>query len=138
MSEHGSGSGTSTGYKVEVRTTYHAPTVIGTFVIDGTWREWPVQEGAAPFGANVPIARLDRRLIEVGLLSYVAAEAHRWALLAALDAHKVMGALCIETRLVEVQLNYQYSTKETGVMGAKAYTPYAKAVTPREKGSNDG
>jgi hypothetical protein len=47
----------------------------------------------------------------------VAAEAHRWAFLAALEAGMAGpgGALCVETRLVAVKFSQQYSTVEEGV-----------------------
>jgi hypothetical protein len=116
---HGSGSRTAVYYKIEVRTTYHQPTVLSEgsfpFVIDGEWREWPISPGSTAYGTNVPIKVLDRNALDHGLLPYEAAEAHRWALFAALEATRAAGGLCIETRLVSVQYKEEYSTGELGV-----------------------
>jgi len=88
----GSGTLHMEGYKIEIRTSYFTPTVLGDFVIDTVWRTVPVR-----------------------LLSYTAAEAHRWAILSIIDATKMGGDLCIETRLVKVIYNYSYTTEELGV-----------------------
>ena len=121
---HGSGSSRGTYYKVEVRTTYHEPTVLQSdggqrpFVIDDKWREWPVYLGAQPFGTNIPVKSWNRHAAEHGLLSHEVAEAHRWALIAMLEAHQ--SALCVETRLVAVEFSEEYSTREIGVTALMA------------------
>ncbi len=113
---HGSGSGSDVGYKVEVRTSYCQPKKIGDFTIDNVWREIPIREGATPWGNNVPVSLLHRRmLLEYGLVSYAAAEAHRWALIATIDASDFSGSLCVQTRLVQVELRYRHETEELGV-----------------------
>ena len=116
---HGSGSSTEHFFKIEVRTSYYNPTVLGagdkSFVIDNVWREWPVTRGATPWGQNVPIRAWDGAAAEHGMLSRVAAEAHRWSLLAWLEANQVTGSLCVETRLVKVEFKRTYTTKELGV-----------------------
>lgn len=118
-SKHGSGATSDHLYKIEVRKSYSDPTVLGAgrdaFVIDMVWRTWPVYEGSTKFGTNVPVRSWDRRGLEHGLLTYAVAEAHRWALIALLEASEVGGSLCIETRLVEVKFSTQYSTEEVGV-----------------------
>ncbi len=114
--EHGSGSGSDVGYKVEVRTSYCQPKKIGDFTIDNVWREVPICEGATPWGNNVPISLLHgRMLLEYGLLSYAAAEAHRWTLIATIDASDISGSLCVQTRLVQVEFRYKHETEELGV-----------------------
>jgi hypothetical protein len=113
---HGSGAGNYIGYKVEVRTSYCQPTKIGDFTIDNIWREVPIREGATPWGNNIPVSLLNRRmLLEYGLVSYAAAEAHRWALVATIDASNFSGSLCVQTRLVQVELRYRHETEELGV-----------------------
>lgn len=116
---HSRGNSTGSFYKVEVRTSYHSPTVIGTgrdaFVIDHCWRYLPIVRGATQWGINIPMRQWDGDAADHGLFSYLVAEAHRWAFLAFLDAHQAAGALCIQTRLVEVQLIRSYDTKELGV-----------------------
>jgi len=112
---HGSGSGSDVGYKIEVRTSYCLPTKIGDFTIDNVWRAVPIREGATPWGNNVPVPLLHRRMLECGLLSYAAAEAHRWALIATIDVTNISGSLCVETRLVQVEFRYRHETEELGV-----------------------
>ena len=120
---HGSGSSTEHFYKVEVRTSYYAPTVIGgdekSFVIDHCWRELPIYLGSTPWGQNVPIRSHDTHACEHGMVSHTAAEAHRWAFLAWLEANRITGTLCIETRLVKVEIKRSYQTKELGVSAAQ-------------------
>jgi hypothetical protein len=114
--KHGTGDSTRTGYKIEVRSSYSNPTIIEGFVIDTAWRVLPIVNGNNPWGMNIPIIQWDvQMLAEHGLVSRVVAEAHRWAFLAMLDAQHVTGALCIETRLVKVEVKIHYSTEEKGV-----------------------
>src|ERR1700731_4934405 len=113
---HGGGSGSDVGYKVEVRTSYCQPKKIGDFTIDNVWREVPIREGATPWGNNVPVSLLHRRMLtHYNLLSYAAAEAHRWTLIAVIDASDVTGSLCVQTRLVQVEFRYKHETEELGV-----------------------
>jgi hypothetical protein len=112
---HGSGTSRHTMYKIEVRSSYPEPTTIDGFIIDFVWRTLPIVEGRSPWGMNIPVSFLDNRGIEHGLVGYTAAQAHRWGFLAALGAKRISGALCIETRLVQVELNYSYTITEKGV-----------------------
>lgn len=114
---HGSGSGTQRLYKVEVRTTYPSPAKIGDFVITGEWRVLPIRHETIPFAANIPSGWTERVAAAhgLGLCSFEAAQAHRFAFLATLEAASTMGSLCIQTRLVQIELTYTYATKETGV-----------------------
>lgn len=113
---HGSGNGGQDGYKVEVRTTFHEPMRIDDFVIDGVWREWPFSLVAKTCGVQVPVSIFDRGMMDHGLLpSRTTAEAHRWLLLASLEAARYGATLGLETRLVRVRYSWTYSTKEEGV-----------------------
>ena len=112
---HGSGTSHKEGYKIEIRSSYFTPILLGDFVIDTVWRTIPVKEGTTPHGINIPVKDYDRKMLDIGLLSYTAVEAHRWAILSMLDATKLGGTLCIETRLVKVRYNYSYTTEELGV-----------------------
>ena len=118
-SVHGSGSSTEVLYKIEVRTSYHTPKVLGEgkdkFVIDHCWRALPIVEALMPWGINIPVRRRWHGSVEFGLVPYVAAEAHRWGFLAHLDAADWGGSLCIETRLVAVRLKCTHDTEEVGV-----------------------
>lgn len=128
---HGNGSSTTLHYKVEVRTSYPQPKVLNTggrepFVIDFCWRELPIRLGGTPFGTNIPIQTWDRDAAEQGMVSYIAAEAHRWGFLAWLDANEIGGTMCIETRLVKVEMQKTYKLTELGVGPVQQY--------PRETG----
>ena len=120
---HGNGSSTQTFYKVEYRNTSSMTKVIGNgqdpfpFVIDHYWRTLGIGPGAQQWGVNIPCRRWDGEALGHGLVSYVVAEAHRWAFLAALEAgiSGPGGAGCVETRLVAVKLQQQFSTEEIGV-----------------------
>jgi hypothetical protein len=135
---HGGGSQTGTYYKVEYRTTTSLSTVIGNpnepfpFIIDHYWRSLEIALGATPYGANIPVRRWDTEAAKHGLVSYAAAEAHRWAFLAFLEAHSIGGGLCIETRLVAVKMQQQYSTEEIGVTAHQEYRHKPEAIAPRK------
>lgn len=133
--KHGSGGGTTVYYKVEVRTSYHQPTVLAGgkehFVIDNCWREWPIRRGAAIYGNNIPYRPAYDASDEHGLFPYITAEAHRLALLAHLEATHFAGSLCIETRLVAVEYKYSYEAKEIGVTPVLRADRNRHQFTPR-------
>jgi hypothetical protein len=122
-SSHGSGSGSGTYYKLEVRSWSTMPHGIGDaskpfpFIIDNYWREVPISYGATQWGTNIPIRNWDAEAAKHGLMSYPVAQAHRWAFIAALEAGiaGVGGALCTETRIVAVKYSHSYSTEEVGI-----------------------
>lgn len=127
---HGSSTHTRRGWKLEVRTTYHQPTVISAdFVIDYAWRAIPITGKAVQWGTNIPVGLLDRGLIEHGFCGRTAIEAHRWAFLAWLESAHITGALCIETRLVEVEVVTSTTTKEIGVTDAAPANPWGRVET---------
>jgi len=128
---HGSGNGTKRFYKVEVRTTYSSPTVLGDFVIDHCWRTLPIYEGRSQWGVNIPVQSWDRDGLDHGLVPYSVAEAHRWAFIACLEAKSVGGSLCIKTRLVEIEYHYSFSTKEVGVSAQSDGRMGRLVVSPR-------
>lgn len=116
---HGSGSMSGDYYKIEIRTSYPEPVVLGegqrTFVIDNAWREWPITSADCPHPMAVPVKSYEAEAVSHGVVPYIAAEAHRWMLLAYLDAIRITGALCIETRLVKIQYKRSYELNEVGV-----------------------
>lgn len=112
---HGSGHSSEIGYKIEVRSSYSEPSVLKDFIIDTVWRVLPIIHGPNPWGANIPVREMDLNMLQHGLVSRVVAEAHRWAFLARLEAQHITGSLCIETRLVKVEVKTHYSTEERGV-----------------------
>jgi len=62
-----------------------------------------------------------------------AAQAIAYMFLANLHADMIVGAMCIQARIVEIELTYSYSAKETGV-GSIINYPIAAAgqFTARE------
>lgn len=132
---HGSESSTRTFYKIEVRTTYHTPKILGegknAFVIDHVWREIPIYEGHMPWASNVPVRHYDRDALDRGLVSRLVAEAHRWTFLAALEAGQLGGNLCIETRIVQIELSTTIKTREVGVSAATSWSDIREQWTPR-------
>lgn len=141
---HGSGSSTGVGYKIEVRTTSLMPKEIAKgFIIDGTWRTWPIGEGTPSIGGNFPngiaVGFLDRgALRNAGLLPYVSAEAHRWALVAAIESGGIFGSVHLETRLVAIKYSETWTTEEQGVSDALTCgLPWSIEVSPRHAPSDD-
>ncbi len=135
---HGNGSSTGTYYKVEHRTTTSLSTVIGNpnepfpFIIDHYWRTLGIMLGGTPYGANIPVRSWDTEAAKHGLVCYAAAEAHRWAFLAYLEANTVGGSLCVETRLVAVKFHQQYSTEELGVTAHQGWRHSPEAIEARK------
>jgi hypothetical protein len=113
MSErsYGAGSGTSRHYIVEARSTSDPKVVTERFVLDHEWRQIPTcgkpEQGISSLNWNALADQLR-------LMDHTCALAIAHTFLAQLNA-TIMGALCVEVRLVEVQLDYSYSTKEIGV-----------------------
>src|SRR5262245_61027743 len=81
--KHGNGNGGRHYYKVEVRSSYHQPTVLpltngSHFVIDHCWRSLTIHRGGAPWASNIPVSSMDSDGLDHGLVTYIVAEAHRW------------------------------------------------------------
>ncbi len=112
---HGSRGGNQRGYKIEIRSTYHPIIINDDFVITDKWREWPVQECEKYARYSVPVGYLDKDMLQFGLMSETAAQAHRWLLLACLEAYHPKGWSSLETRLVCADFSYSFTTKEVGV-----------------------
>lgn len=136
---HGRGSSNGTYYKIEVCTIYPEPTILpidqppGHFVIDNHWREWPIRLGGKPFAANIPVRQWDGHAAEYGMLSYIVAQSHRWALLAFLEANPGLHALCIKTRLVKIEFHEMHTTEETGVSDAVGYPRHIEGFKSRSE-----
>lgn len=106
-----SGSGGVTGYSVEARLNYHEPRTISGQIFDNRWSTVHFQQTVPPFG--VPSGRRYNSCWydQTGLFSYQAAQALRWWFLA--NAEVEFSCLCLETRLIEHEIKYSYSS--TGV-----------------------
>ena len=102
-----SGSGTERLFSVEARYNYHEPKVIAGQMFDNRWKRIPYSD--APHGIPKP------RYISQGrsasnLLTRQEAEAIRWWFICIAEASEnVGGSLCLETRIVEHEVEYSYS-----------------------------
>ncbi len=111
-----SGSGSLTGYSVQARFNSYRAEPVGEQIFDNRWQT--VQFDRSGFG--VPSSRFAAGVLaELNLMSYEQAEAMRWWFLASIEATRVGGCLCFETRLVEHKV--EYSRKETPVEYLNAF-----------------
>jgi len=101
-----SGSGSNTLYSVQARMAYFKPQQVCGHLLDLRWTTLHFPN--APIGVPQH-RRFQYGAIMTGLMSYQAAQALRWWFLAEID--KESGGLCIETRLVEHRVRYEYSSE---------------------------
>jgi hypothetical protein len=104
-----SGTTTIKGYRPEVRTSYHTPSMISGQIVDAQWR--PIQTTSRPDNLGVPTGYFDRKLTEHGLFSMPQAEALRWWFICNAAAERPAGALCLETRLQEYTLTISHKVE---------------------------
>lgn len=132
MKEHGNGSGSTRVFVVEARSTYSQPQKHCGMILDDKWRE--VHFPKALIGVQNLCMYADA--IQHGFMNYEAAMAlAHWFLAEPTDDKTFpFPALCIETRLVEIEYKYEYSTKEIGVGPALNMLETRRATTfqPRE------
>jgi hypothetical protein len=115
---YGSGSASTTGYTVEVRSTFPTPEIhpLG-FIIDGEWRRAPYrlskcdrtdhnhyQSGKI---GDIPVWNYDHMVDHLELLNFNAA----YALACQIQAQLWNGG-CVECRLVTVRVKYSYEAAE--------------------------
>lgn len=105
------GSISMTGYKVEIRTSYPDPQRIGELIIDGNWRTVPFKMLNESTG-GIPTGYFDELLAENNLMGYTQAQAFRWRVMADAEAQRVMGSLCLQTRLKQYRLLTQREITE--------------------------
>lgn len=104
------GSTSMTGYKVEIRTSYPEPQRIGELIVDGKWRTIPFK--VLNDASGVPVGYFDELLAENNLMGYTQAQAFRWRVMADAEAQRVMGSLCLQTRLKQYRLLIQREITE--------------------------
>ena len=109
------GSGTTFGYVVEARYMYREPAIINGAVCDKEWREVRFDKGTV----GVPARRYSHHTQEHGLFDFAQAEALRWWFLAAAEASVVMGMICLETRLVQYQVEYTHKVMAVAIIDAQ-------------------
>lgn len=109
-----SGNGSTTGYSVEARYAYDSPLVVGDITLDLRWRTIHFPQGSP----GVPErAAWEGDPIRYGLHTWAAAEALRWWFVAEVEAaHR--GHFCLETRIVEHHIKYNYSVEAVGATEA--------------------
>ena len=104
-------------YKLEARTDAGSPRSISHgLILDDKWREVPIK--ICEIG--VPIRKWDRLAGDHGLATLPVIEALRYHFIASLEARGRGGALCVETRLVQVKTEYTFTTEEIGVTPAQS------------------
>ncbi len=111
------GRGTDFGYRVEARLDYPTPDVICGVLMDNRWQEigWEmVSDGrGTPRPTNIPTG------LQVGcLLSRNEAEALRWWFICAADSGRLGSSWCVETRIVECRVKYEFSVTPTAYIDA--------------------
>lgn len=109
------GSGTTYGYTVEARFSYHEPAQIGGVLLDNRWREvkFTASTIGVPRGPRWNAAQFEQG----GLVGYAAAQALRWWLHADAEANSVGGGVCLETRIVKHKLTYSYAVERVSDHG---------------------
>ena len=101
--EDSRGSGSTTAYSVEARTTYFSPQKLGEIILDDKWRTIPFAKAKEPIG--VPNTLHCHHAEQAGLMTWPAANALRWWLHAGHDR------FCLETRIVKHKVTWSYSIK---------------------------
>lgn len=108
MKQHGQGSSTQRVYIVEARNNYPVPKEHCGMILDKEWRHVQFDQGRT----GVPVTVWNAEAARLGFLNYEAALALAHWFLA---SDGVLGGLCLEARLVEIDFIYKYETKERGV-----------------------
>ena len=89
------GSSSADGYSVEARCCYHTPSIIAGVAYDSNWRRVHFEQ------AQVGVPERVTSIVSMeGYHTYAAAQALRWWFIAHSEAEHIIGALCLETRLV--------------------------------------
>lgn len=127
------GTTTATGYSVEIRTSYRQPCLVHGVIVDATWRT--LSHEIRKDGVGVPLGYFDQKLSEHGLLGYSAAQALRWWFLAAAEAERPIGSLCLETRLRQHRLELTHEVSELDVI--EALDCRGQPIAPPKDNSNE-
>ena len=147
--KYGNGRGTERLYAIEARTTYPEPQMVNGMILTREWRRVPIRhvDGGAlieadprqiaatphvPAGYRFPAAKLAEGLAARDQAVLLAQRFH-------MQPDGRIG-LCIQTRLVEVEVTYSYDTKEIGV--TEPYSMFEATrwlqTSPREDASPAG
>jgi hypothetical protein len=102
-------------------------------IVDATWRT--LSHEIRKDGVGVPVGYFDQKLSEHGLLGYSAAQALRWWFLAAAEAERPMGSLCLETRLRQHRLELTHEVSELDVI--EALDCRGQPIAPPKDNSNE-
>jgi len=112
-----SGSGNSRAYSVEARLNYHDPETIGGVIFDNRWRPVPWQGVFDKLKVH-PSRKFRGDLVATGLLLREEAEALRWIFICIADGERALGSICLETRIVEHQVEFSYSAMPVAYIDA--------------------
>lgn len=110
------GSTRMKGYRPEVRTSYHAPSMHCGQIVDSQWR--PIEYVNRFDQTGIPAGYFDKKLNEHGLLSFSVAQAIRWWFISGADAERAIGSICLETRLQSYDLVIEYKVTVAEAVGA--------------------
>lgn len=132
MSEktYGSASGTTQVYVVEARTTSGKITIIAGNALSPEWRR--VNFAQSKIGVPNCTYHIISERYAPGLFTYEAALAlaHWFLTIPAGERATIlpMHPLCVQARIVKVELKYSYETKEVGVGEAISHFDMARAA----------
>lgn len=109
-----SGNGTIYGYVVQARYNFHYPEKFGDIILGKRWRTLAFLEVRPDIGVPIGDSWEAPIFKQVGCYSYEAAQALRWWFLAQANAHHPTGSLCLETRLVQMKVEYSHKSTPSG------------------------
>jgi hypothetical protein len=117
----GNGSGTHRAYAIEIRTTYHDPQPWEGMIIDKEWRRVPIRlircdrpdhPSSLAQVNGIPVKNFNHEADNLNLMDFHAAYAAACTIHAQINNSSIFSsALCIETRLVEVEIKYSWSAE---------------------------
>lgn len=103
-------NGTMHAYAVEARHNFSEGIIVAGQAYGQRWKRVHFAESPAPFGVPQGKRYEAPELLATGLHSYAAAQALRWWFHAEADMGP-LGALCLETRIVQYEVKYSCSWK---------------------------
>ena len=95
---------------VEARHNYRDPIEIAGTLYDNRWREISIYD--VPYTKGIPQPKYHDEVLSAHLLTYDQAQAIRWQFVNWADCTDKAGKVfCLETRIVEYSIKYEWETK---------------------------
>lgn len=105
--------GTNFGFQVQARYMNSQPEQFGDVILDQRWKTLTFD----PSPLGVPTARAwEFYLPALGLMNYESAQALRWWFLANCVVNRLGGRLCVETRIVQFKVTYDFKSVAESVV----------------------